>query len=282
MENHEDDFSIETMSQILNVSRSGYYDWLVRPISRRELADKELFMEVEKIYYEFSRRYGSDRIHKELRDREIRTSRKRVERIMAENDLKSIYNTRKKVKTTDSNHDLPVSPNLLNREFEVMKPNLVWVSDITYIHSRQGWLYLCQIKDLFSRKVVGWSIADHMRTEMVLEALDMAVKTRSPKPGLLFHSDRGSQYCSRIFRDALNDYQMISSMSRKGNCWDNAPAESFFATLKCELVNHVFFKNLDDAKRQIFQYIEFFYNRIRKHSSLGYLSPALFEKKNAA
>ena len=282
MEDHECDFSIEAMSQILNASRSGYYDWLNRVPSRRKLTDQDLFMEIESVYFEFHRRYGSDRIHKELRDRGIRTSRKRIERLMAENNLRSIYNIRKKVKTTDSNHDLPVSPNLLARNFQVMKPNLVWVSDITYIPSQQGWLYLCQIKDLFSRKVVGWSIADHMRSEMVLDALAMAVGLRKPKPGLLFHSDRGSQYCSKIFRDALNEYQMISSMSRKGNCWDNAPAESFFATLKCELVNHVRFKNLDDAKRQIFHYIEFFYNRIRKHSSLGYLSPTLFEKQYAA
>lgn len=281
MENHCTEFSIETMSALFNVSRSGFYDWQNRGPSSRKLQDIELFKVIEEIFYQFRRRYGSDRIHKELRDRRIRVSRKRVERLMSENNLYSIYNTRRKVKTTISDHDQPVSPNLLNRNFQVHKPNIAWVSDITYISSASGWLYLCQIKDLYSSKIVGWSLADHMKTDLVLEALEMAVNLRNPSKGLIFHSDRGVQYCSKIFREALENNGFKSSMSRKGNCWDNAPAESFFATLKCELIHHVQIKNLDHARRLIFEYIEFFYNRIRKHSSLGYVSPVMYEK-NAA
>lgn len=282
MENCAGEFSIEAMSQIFKVSKSGYYDWSKRSPSTRKQKDAELAIVIEKIFYQFHRVYGSDRIHRELRNRQIRISRKRVERIMAENKLYSIYNSKKKVKTTDSNHDLPVSPNLLNRNFEVAHPNQVWVSDITYIPSDAGWLYLCQIKDLYSRKIVGWSIAEHMGTEMVLDALSMAVKLRNPAEGLIFHSDRGVQYCSNIFREALQELGIISSMSRKGNCWDNAPAESFFAILKCELIYHIKLKNLDDARQKIFQYIEFFYNRIRMHSSLGYISPVMYKLRNAA
>lgn len=282
MESHSDELSIEAMSQLFQVSRSGYYEWLNRNPSARKVADMELLKIIEDLFYQFKRRYGSNRIHRELRDRGYRSSRKRIARLMAENGLFSIYNTRRKVKTTISDHNEPPSPNHLNRNFKTDAPNKVWVSDITYIDSGEGWLYLCSIKDLFSNKIVGWSIADHMKTELVLDAFDMAVSLRKPSRGLIFHSDRGIQYCSKLFKDALIENGYISSMSRKGNCWDNAPAESFFATLKCELIYHVRIKNLDHARRLIFDYIEFFYNRIRKHSSLDYLSPALYEKKNAA
>ena len=281
MEKHSNEFSIEAMSEIFLVSRSGFYEWLTRKPSARQLKDLELTEIIEEIFYEFHRRYGSDRIHKVLQDRDVRVSRKRVERLMSEKGLFSIYNARKKVKTTISNHDFPISPNLLNRNFQVDQPNVAWVSDITYLPSQTGWLYLCQIKDLYSNKIVGWSLADHMKTEMVLEALDMAVQLRNPSPGLIFHTDRGVQYCSNLFQEVLKELGILSSMSRKGNCWDNAPAESFFATLKCELIHHVRLKSLDHARRLIFEYIEFFYNRIRKHSSLGYKSPVMYEK-NAA
>jgi len=281
MESHSNELSIEAMSGLFEVSRSGYYSWLKRKPSQKKLRDAELFIIIEDIFYKFHRRYGSKRIYEELQDMKIRTSRKRVARLMSENSLFSIYNTKRKVKTTISNHDEPVSPNLLNRNFSVSQPNKVWVSDITYIPSAEGWLYLCQIKDLFSNKIVGWSIDKHMRTELVLDALYKAVSLRRPLKGLIFHSDRGVQYCSKLFREALEELEFKSSMSRKGNCWDNAPAESFFATLKCELIHHVRIKNLDHAYELIFEYIEFFYNRIRKHSSLGYKSPMMFER-NAA
>ena len=281
MESHSDECSIEAMSELFQVSRSGFYAWLNREPSARRLKDIELTTVIEEIFYEFKRRYGSDRIHKVLQDRNIRTSRKRVERLMSENKLVSIYNTRRRINTTISDHDYPVSPNLLNRNFQVDQPNKVWVSDITYLPSARGWLYLCQVKDLYSNKIVGWSLADHMKTEMVLEALEMAVKLRNPSEGLIFHSDRGVQYCSNLFQEVLMELGIQSSMSRKGNCWDNAPAESFFATLKCELIHHVQLKSLDHARKLIFEYIEFFYNRIRKHSSLGYKSPVMYEK-NAA
>jgi len=282
MEYYSTEFSIEAMSKVLQVSRSGYYKWLGRGIPKRRREDQVLFEKIEKIFYEARRVYGSDRIHRVLREQGIRVSRKRVERLMSQNRLYSIYNVKKRVRTTNSEHDNPVSPNLLDRNFEVEQPNQAWVSDITYIPSGAGWLYLCQIKDLFSRKIVGWSLANHMKTELVLEALNMAVESRNPSPGLIFHSDRGVQYCSKIFREALKELGIISSMSRKGNCWDNAPAESFFATLKCELIHHVVLKNLDHARHVIFDYIEFFYNRIRKHSSLGYMSPFKYELKYAS
>jgi len=269
------------MSEILQVSRSGFYDWLNRGVSQRELADQELLKVIEELFYKFNRIYGSDRIYHELLDLGYRISRKRVTRLMAENGLFSKYNVRKQVKTTISDHDEPPSPNLLNRNFQTDAPNKVWVSDITYIGAETGWLYLCTIKDLYSNKVVGWSLADHMKTELVLDALEMAIELRHPEEGLIFHSDRGIQYCSKIFKEALKENCFSSSMSRKGNCWDNAPAESFFATLKCELIYHVRIKDLDHARRLIFEYIEFFYNRVRKHSSLGYQSPVMYEK-NAA
>jgi transposase InsO family protein len=282
MLNHRQEFSIEAMSMILNVSTSGDYEWLHREPSKRENDNKMLLTKIENIFNDYFKRYGSPRVYQELRSAGEHVGENRVAKIMAKNGMKSIYNTRKKVKTTISNHSFPVSPNLLNRNFNPAESDLVWVSDITYIHSQIGWLYLCQVKDLYSKRIVGWSIATHMRTEMVIEALQMAIDQRGVRKGLLFHSDRGSQYCSNEFRKVLQFRGIISSMSRKGNCWDNAPAESFFATLKCELVYHVVFKNLDDARRQIFHYIEFFYNRIRRHSALGYLSPMQFEKLNAA
>lgn len=281
METHCGECSIEAMSKLLQVSRSGFYDWLKRGPSSRSLEDAKLIKVIENLFYKFHRRYGSDRIYRELLDLGYRISRKRVARIMGENGLFSIYNVRKKVKTTISDHNEPPSPNILNRNFRTEKPNQVWVSDITYIGSDKGWLYLCTIKDLYSSKVVGWSLDDHMKTELVLDALYMAMSLRKPVPGLVFHSDRGVQYCSKNLRAVLAENGFVSSMSRKGNCWDNAPAESFFATIKCELIYHVKIKNLDHARSLIFDYIEFFYNRIRKHSSLGYKSPVMYEK-NAA
>ena len=196
---------------------------------------------------------------------------------MRENGLKARHKKRFRV-TTNSKHDYPISPNLLNRDFTLEKINTCWVSDITYIDTHEGWLYLCSILDLFSRKVVGWSMASHMRADLVIDALDMAVKHRNPPEGLMFHSDRGVQYASGTFRKKLKSYKMIQSMSRKGNCWDNAPAESFFSTLKIEEVyTHSKYRTREEARKAIFEYIEVFYNRKRSHSFLDYKSPSEYE-----
>jgi putative transposase len=221
-------------------------------------------------------RYGAPRIQGELAKEGERVSRKRVARLMRECGL-CAKTARKYKATTDSNHSLPVAPNLLERRFDVDRPNAVWVSDITYLWTRQGWMFLAVIIDLYSRRVVGWSLRERMTAELVCEALDAAVRARRPPNELVFHSDRGSQYASKAFRRRLFRYRMRQSMSRKGNCWDNAVAESFFATLKKELVRNHIFPTRDAARTDVFEHIEVFYNRRRAHSLLGYETPTSFE-----
>lgn len=267
---------------MLNFSRSGYYKWLNSGQSKRKRDDAALLAIIRPLFLKFRKRYGSPRIFREMKALGYRISRKRVERIMRENKLISTYRKRRKPKTTDSKHDNPVSPNLLNRDFTAALPDQKWVSDITYISSRGGWLYLCMIKDLCTKEIVGWSVANHMRTSMVIQALEYAVLQRQPAAGLIFHSDRGSQYASNSFREKLTDHKMIQSMSGKGNCYDNAAAESFFATLKCELIFHMEIADLEHAEKVLFEYIEIFYNRQRRNSSIGYISPAEFAAKLAA
>ena len=211
-----------------------------------------------------------------------RVSENRVAKIMKNIGLSAQIKRKFRVLTTNSSHSYPISPNLLNQDFHVSEPNKAWVSDITYVKSAKGWLYLCVILDLFSRKVVSWSLADHMRTEMVIEALDRAVEPNKPQAGLIFHSDRGSQYASYRFRDKLNEYKFVSSMSRKGSCYDNAVAESFFGSLKVEEIHKNKYLNIFEVRRSIFEYIEIFYNRNRKHSYLGYKSPIKFEEQYRA
>ena len=225
---------------------------------------------------EFHGRYGAPRIQGELAKEGEHVSRKRVARLMREAGLRA-KTSRKFKATTDSSHTLPIAPNLVDRRFDVDRPNAVWVSDITYLRTRQGWMYFAAIIDLYSRKVVGWSLRERMSAELVCEALDAAVRARRPPPGLVFHSDRGSQYASKTFRRRLFRYRMRQSMSRKGNCWDNAVAESFFATLKKELVRNHVFPTRDAARIDVFEYIEVFYNRRRAHSLLGYETPTSFE-----
>lgn len=196
---------------------------------------------------------------------------------MQQNEWQAKQKRRKWVKTTDSAHDLPIAPNLLNREFEAESPNQKWGTDISYIPTDEGWLYVATVMDLFSRRIVGWSMQADMSTSLVLNALDMATQTRKPKAGLLHHSDRGSQYCSRLYQQRLAAHQMKVSMSRKGNCWDNAPMESFFGSLKTEMVYHCHFHTHDEARREVFAYIEGFYNRRRRHSTLNYMTPIEYE-----
>lgn len=268
---------MKVMCRVLGVSRSGYYAWLTCPESRRRGEDKELLGRIREAHQASRGTYGSPRIHREIREQGISCGKKRVERLMREDGLRS--KTRRKYRvTTDSNHNLPVAENLLERKFEQEAPNRAWTSDITYIWTQEGWLYLAVVLDLFSRKAVGWSMSERITRELVADALKMAVDRRLPEAGLLYHSDRGSQYTSEDFQNLLAAYGMVCSMSRKGNCWDNAVAESFFGTIKKELIFHESYRSREAARKSIFEYIEVWYNRKRRHSSLGYLSPEAFER----
>ena len=276
-------FAVKTMSAVLEVSRSGFYDWLRRTESKRAIDDRKLLKEIWQIFLESGKRYGRPKIYNTLLARGYRIGEERVRKLMKKAEIRPIIRKKFKVRTTDSNHSLPISENLLGRNFVVNQPNRVWVSDITYIRTRSGWLYLCVIIDLFSRRVVGWSLRPHMKATLVCEALGMALRLRSVEPGnLIFHSDRGSQYASHKFRRLLDENKFTSSMSRKGDCYDNAVAESFFGILKLELVYTMQFENQLDARRELFRYIEGFYNRRRIHSHLDYVSPEQFELSRMA
>lgn len=277
MKDHNNIFPVKKMAFILKVSRSCYYAWLNSGPSVHDLRDAELLIEIKRIFENKRQQYGSPRIHNELANTDYSCSRKRIARLMQENGLVARKKRKFKV-TTDSSHNYPISPNLLDRNFTVKSVNEYWVSDITYINTMGRWLYLCVILDLCSRKVVGWSMASHMRADLAIDALDMAVTHRNPGKGLIFHSDRGIQYASEAFRKKLKSYKMLQSMSRKGNCWDNAPAESFFSTLKVEEVYQTKYRTKEEARQSIFDYIEVFYNRQRSHSFLDYLSPVEYEE----
>jgi len=267
------EFPVSVMCSLLLVSRSGYYTWLKQPESRKRREDAELSKVIAEIHEESKKRYGSPKIHGELRRRGIRCGRKRVARLMKKDGLRAKI-IRKFKATTNSKHDLPVAPNLLNREFTQTKPNRVWAADITYIWTNEGWLYLAVVMDLCSRAIVGWSMSERITRTLVINAFTMAVKRRNPPSGLLHHSDRGSQYASGDFQRLLAKYGAICSMSRKGNCWDNAVVESFFGFLKREHVFHNRYLTRTQARQSIFDYIERFYNRKRIHSSLGYKTPS--------
>jgi putative transposase len=273
---HREYFPVRLMCRVLEASPSGFYDWLRRPESPRATEDRALVEKIQAVHGDSRRTYGSPRVHASLKAEGYRIGRKRVARLMRENNIRA--RTKRKFKvTTDSRHDHPVAPNLLDRQFTVEAPDTVWLADISYIWTREGWLYLAVVLDLFSRQVVGWAMDEQMPQELTLAALDMALKRRRPLPGLMHHSDRGSQYAAGAYQKRLAEYGIVCSMSRKGNCWDNAPMESFFHTLKTELVHHRDYLTRDQARRDIFEYIEVFYNRQRRHSTLGYLSPAQFE-----
>jgi len=276
MKEHSGEFPVKKMAKCLNVSRSRFYRWLhEKPCSRKE-SNTRLLELIQNIFAIRKRRYGSPRIHKDLKESGYKCGHNRVSRIMRENGLRARQKRKFKV-TTDSKHDLPVSPNLLKRNFEVKKRDKIWVSDITYIWTLQGWLYLCVVIDLFSRKVVGWSMGSRITAELTKDALQIAIMNRKPDENLIFHSDRGSQYASYEFREVLKQNKMIQSMSRKGDCWDNACAESFFSTLKMEEVFHQIYRTRNEARSSIFEYIAIFYNRQRRHSSLGYVCPDEYE-----
>ena len=277
MSNHRSEFPISLMCEVLKVSRSGYYAWLRHPESTSKQDDKVLLQEIHAIYQESRSTYGSPRIYRELKRRGRNHGKKRIARLMRKDGLRA--KTKRKFKiTTDSKHTFPVAPNLLNREFTPKEPNQVWASDITYIWTAEGWLYLAVVMDLFSRAILGWSMSERMTRSLVIDAFIMAVKKYHPSPGLLHHSDRGSQYASADYQTVLKKYGVICSMSRKGNCWDNAPVESFFSTLKKEHVFHHDYRYRTQARQSIFAYIEQFYNRKRIHSALGYRTPSEMEK----
>jgi putative transposase len=269
------------MCRVLKVSRSGYYAWIRRPIATRERENIMLEKRIEEIYGKNKERYGSPRICDALRKEGHSCGRHRVARLMRKKGLAAHGKVKFKA-TTNSKHDHPVHPNLLARDFTASAPNQVWTGDITYITTAEGWLYLAVVIDLFSRRVVGWAFSNRIDAALVVQALQMAITSRKPKPGLIFHSDRGSQYASHLFQKVILRFSLIPSMSRKGDCWDNAPTESFFATLKKELIRNVIYFTRRLAMTEIFRYIEGYYNNARAHSTLDYDSPAQFERKKAA
>jgi transposase InsO family protein len=278
---HEELWPVRLQCSVLGVSASGYYAWLNRAPSKRAVANQNLLQDILRVHLEHSRRYGSPRVYRELKAEGQRVSRSRIEKLMRLNNLQAISHSRVRMRTTDSDHQMPVAENILDRNFGSLGPNQKWSADITYVPTGDGWLFLAIILDLYTRKIVGWAMREHMRTELVMAALMMAVQRQRPAEGLIAHSDRGSQYASHEYREALQAAGMVQSMSRKGNCWDNAPAESFFHTLKTELVHHKHYATKEDAKRDLFHYIEGYYNSRRIHSAIGYVTPNEMELKAA-
>jgi len=268
------------MSESLSVTRSGYYRWVsTGMISPKLLTETELLNQILEIFNYSKQRYGSPRITAELRAKGMKVSNKRIARIMKKHGIKSKIRRRYKI-TTNSKHKLPIAENLVEMKFNPVKANSLWTSDITYIRTSEGWLYLAVILDLWSRSVISWSADKYMDENLVIRTLDKAIAVRGKQKNLIFHSDRGSQFASLRVRMLLEQNEIRQSMSSKGNCYDNAPTESFFSTLKRELVCRENFKTREEAKQKLFEYIEVFYNRKRRHSSLGYLSPLDFEKLN--
>ena len=267
------------MCRVLGVSTSGFYAWRERPPSARSVSDAGLTERIREVHKRSRQTYGSPRVHAELRAQGESACLNRIARLMRKNGI-SARNKKRFVRTTDSDHNDPIAPNELNREFQTEEPNQAWVGDITYIATSEGWLFLAVVLDLFSRRVVGWAMANHMRKELVMSALDMALGSREINGKLINHSDRGSQYTSGTHRKRLEDRGITCSMSRRGNCWDNAVAESFFGTLKSELIYRETWESLRDAHEAVYEYLEVFYNRQRRHSTLGYVSPAEFERNH--
>jgi putative transposase len=277
IEAHQQEWPVTVMCHILQVSTAGYYAWRDRLVSAGQQRRERLSAEIRGIHDMVKGRYGSPRVHAELAARAAPCCVNTVAKLMRAQGI-AAKTARKFRHTTDSNHDLPVADNLLERAFDPAAANTVWAADFTFIATREGWLYLAAVEDLFSRRVVGWAMSDRMTSRLVVDALAMAVRFRLPKEGLLAHSDRGSQYASEHYRRLLAKHGIQCSMSRRANCWDNAPMESFFASLKKELVHHEDYQTREEAKASLFEYIEVFYNRQRRHSSLGYKSPAEYEQ----
>jgi len=278
IEERRAEWPVTHLCRVLEVSRSGFYAWRSREPSATDVRREELIEQVKEIHVEAKGRYGSPRMHAELVARGHACCVNAVARVMREAGI-AAKTKRKFRQTTDSNHPHPVAENVLDRQFDPGEPNASWVTDVTYVPTREGWLYLAVVIDLFSRMVVGWSMAATMTSRLVVDALEMALtRRRGGSSGLVAHSDRGSQYASEHYRRRLSEEGITCSMSRRGNCWDNAPTESFFASLKKELVHDEDYATRDEAKASMFDYIEAFYNRVRRHSTLGYVAPAEYER----
>jgi transposase InsO family protein len=273
---HEGEFEIKIMCRVLATSVSGYYAWRQRRPSRRMQENQALLAQIQQVHQQSRQTYGNRRVTAALRAQGVSCNRKRIARLMRTQGLRGCDRRKRRPVTTQSNHQQPIVPNHLARNFHASQPNQTWLSDITYIDTAEGWLYLAGIEDVFSRKIVGWAMSDRLETGLVEDALEMAVTHRQPAAGLLHHSDRGSQYASHAYRAQLLKHQMRASMSRTANCYDNAMMESFWATLKTECVQQPFATRVQ-ARTALFEYIEVFYNRQRLHSSLGYRSPDQFE-----
>jgi putative transposase len=272
IQNHRHEHSVVLMCRVLKASRAGFYAWLDRPPSQRALADQMFVKQIREVHAEFRQNYGTVKTVRELRNKGIACSKHRVARLRRENAIWA-RRRRRFVVTTRSRHNQPVVPNLLNRCFEAAAPNRIWVGDVTFVPTREGWLYLAVIVDLYSRAVIGWDMGARNSTDLILRALNMAVEGRGPEAGLIHHSDRGQTYASKAYRNRLSQLKMQPSMSRKGDCWDNAVAESFFATLEFELIDQQTFASRNIARTSIFDYIETFYNRKRSHDTNGGRTP---------
>lgn len=277
IQKHRQEFPLRLMGKALSVSPSGYYAWTKRPASLRQQRQTELLEEIRQVQQDSRGTYGSPRIHRDLLEKNIEVCVNTVAKLMQKAGIAARQLRRFKVQTTDSTHEHPIAANLLEQDFTADLPNQRWCCDVTYVPTAEGFLYLAVVMDLFSRRIVGWSMADHLRAELCTAALAMALLRRKPQAGLLHHSDRGVQYACGWYRQILEDHQITCSMSRKGNCFDNAAMESFFATLKTELIHRHQYATRRAAVASIFEYIEVFYNRQRKHSTLGYQSPEAFE-----
>lgn len=277
MAEHGKQFRVQAMCRVLRVSRSGYYRWRRSSEGLRAREDRKLLVEIRAVYQKSRGRYGSPRVYRELKEQGVRCSKHRVERLMRRAQIQARRRRSFKV-TTRSAPGHPVAPNRLNRQFSVAHLDTVWAGDITYLETWEGWLYLAVLLDLCSRRVVGWACSDRITHDLVLSALEQAVKQRRPPSGLLHHSDRGSQYTCEDYQTELSHQGLQTSMSRKGDCYDNAVVESFFSTLKAELEGYGSYETRQQAEAELFEYIEVFYNRQRRHSSLGYRSPVAFEK----
>lgn len=274
---HEGEFEVKIMCRVLGVSVSGYYAWRKRPPSARAEANAVLVEHMRRVHAASRQTYGSPRIHAALRQQGVACNHKRVERLMRLHGIRGCDRRKRRPVTTHSRHDYPVAANSLQRDFTADAPNRKWLGDISYIDTREGFLYLASLEDVFSRKIVGWAMAEHLETVLVEQALHMALVRRQPEAGLLHHSDQGSQYASDAYRALLEAHHITVSMSGVGNCYDNAMKESFFATLKTECASQPFTTRAE-GRTAIFEYIEVFYNRQRLHSALGYLSPEQFEQ----
>jgi len=277
IEDHRDEFPVTRMCKVLKVSSSGYYAWRKRPVSAREMANQQLLEKIEVVHTESNETYGSPRVYHELKAQGVACSENRVARLMRLHHIRAKQTKRYKV-TTRRNQAHSVAPNLLKRNFVAHRPDQIWLADITYIPTLEGWLYLATILDLYTRRIVGWAMSHRMTSGLTISALEMAISQRHPDPGLIHHSDQGSQYTDGTYQALLKDHGIRASMNGVGSWYDNAPMESFFGTLKCELVHHCAYHTRDEAKADLFFYIEAFYNRRRLHSALDYLSPQAYEQ----